>query len=162
MFESVVRPAQNPDVLPRRRIVSSQTVVDVVPGAITWGQSGQLPSPVEVPVGELPMRWNFKIQKSKEYKSTKMDTETIRVENPDDSDQYVMLQRIKKINFKDKKPDKLAAYPDNPNTQARNGPDVEFVPWTSDAPREDQLKTEFIYPLEITDGTYIIEWAPGG
>lgn len=41
-LESIVRPFQRPDSLARKRIVASNTKIDVQPAIISWGKSGTI------------------------------------------------------------------------------------------------------------------------
>lgn len=108
-LEALVRPFQAPAPTATRRIVSVRTKVPTETAGVAWGAAGALPTAVEVPPGADPFLFNFNVKKWNQ--ETSRETETVRVENPSDPSQYVMVERIKKITFKEKDPETVATYP---------------------------------------------------
>jgi len=69
---------------------------DTPAGRICWGTVGDLPSPEQLPTVTLVVRPN------EEWKEWGRESEDVRIENPDDPEQYIMDRRPKTIDF-DKK-----------------------------------------------------------
>lgn len=107
-LEGIVRPFQQPDRLTRRRIVATNTKLDVNPVSLTWGEAGTLPEP-QVGVG-------FSLKKEKQHVAIEVNYKPVRVENPDDPSQYVMVNRPTSIRFKEKAAPTLASYPNTGGT----------------------------------------------
>ena len=100
-MEQLVRPFQQPAVIATLRIHSVRDKVTVDPAIITWGAVGKLPEAIQQ-TDEFD-GINFKIGECDDS-NTELSRETsdIRVQNPDDPTQYVMVRRISKIAFKKK------------------------------------------------------------
>lgn len=111
MFESLVRPFQKTTTSPTRRVVAQRTEVEVTEAGTTWGDAGTLPEATEVPAGESPLDISFEVRKTKRQDEVSRETERVKVTNPDDPSQYVVVERVKKISFKEKDPEAVAAYP---------------------------------------------------
>jgi hypothetical protein len=47
-FEILVRPFERPQSIQRKRLVASNTKIDVSPARITFGQAGQIASPTQI------------------------------------------------------------------------------------------------------------------
>jgi len=58
------------------------------PGKICWGTVGQMPTAQPMPTVDFNVN-----------RETRRTTEPVRIENPDDSSQYVIADRIKEIQF---------------------------------------------------------------
>lgn len=96
MLEQLVRPFQRRDLSPRTRIVVS-TGTGTEPIVIEFGEAGSLPT------GKQDT-FEIKLEKEKEqYKETHRTTRKVRIENPDDPDQYVMVERPEKMKLDKKK-----------------------------------------------------------
>lgn len=86
---------------------------DTPPGRICWGSVGDLPSPEPLPTvnftvgGEQWQEWGRK-------------SERVRIENPDDPNQYIIDNRPKSIDF-----DKKAGAKSAPNTSAEVPPGID-------------------------------------
>jgi len=61
------------------------------PGLLCWGTVGTLPAPV-------PLTTGFEIAKTEHIEEWR-ETEPVRIENPDDPEQYVMAARTKRMGF---------------------------------------------------------------
>src|SRR5580765_6353879 len=107
-LESLVRPSQSPVTLGTRRITPVRTQVATDTAGGTWGVAGNLPVAVEVPPEADPLVFNFEVKKSKEHQEVSRETEKIRVQNPNDPDQYVVIERLKSVRFKEKKAETIA------------------------------------------------------
>jgi hypothetical protein len=165
VFEQVVRPAQKPQVVTTRRIVSVREVVEVEPAGVKWGKPGTLPTAIEVPPEEDPGGISFTVKKDKEHELdyAKSTTQKIKITNPDDPDQFVVAERIKKAVFKDKKPDNVAVYRVNPDgteaasdrdtTYDNNGGSVETV-----NPNRTSSTASPFQPLQVQNNNYSISW----
>jgi len=84
---------------------------DTPPGRICWGAVGDLPSPEPLPGVSLVVKPN------EEWKEWGRKSEPVRIENPDDPEQYIMDNRPKTIDFNKKEGAKSA-----PNTAAEVPP----------------------------------------
>jgi hypothetical protein len=93
MLEGIIRPFQTPAGSPR---IPIGVVVTKVPDPtiIDWGDPGSLPSPISDVV-------SVTLEKD-EMKETQRKERKIRIENPDDPSQYVMVKRPEQMSF-DKK-----------------------------------------------------------
>lgn len=95
MFEQVVRPFQTPATInDKETIVTTVIRAPSQRALITWGAAGTKPTPT----GGL----SFKVKNFNEYSELSRETTDVRIENPDDSSQYVIAQRIDSITFKKK------------------------------------------------------------
>jgi hypothetical protein len=97
-MEQIVRPFQSPFPLATRRIVVRDRGVVREDAIIQWGQAGSVPAATE----ETPEAGGgFKVEACcKDVNTeTKRETEQVRVENPKDPSQFVIIERIKKIAF---------------------------------------------------------------
>lgn len=173
-LESFVRPFQRPENLGTRRIRSVTTQVPDQTAGGTWGIAGNLPVAVEVPPGEDPALLSFTVSKRKEHREVSRETERVRVENPDDPNQYVIIERIKSVRFKEKKPESIAAYNSgSAGTVTKTTPGAS--PQSQWQPGETQVKTDGVtdggpydprkglplYPLKVEERDYILIWPPG-
>jgi hypothetical protein len=80
------------------------------PGLICWGTVGNLPSPQALPTVD------FNVKK----KETKRQERPVRIENPDDPSQYIMVKRADQIVFGVSQLQSSAG----PNTQAATPPGI--------------------------------------
>lgn len=102
-LEQIIRPFQNPDVLSRRRIVSKSTKIPTDDVTIEWGRSGDAPAASEVTHDEDTGGISFEVvhcddkfdEKNRKFK-------TVRIEQPDNPDNYIMVDRIHQITFNKK------------------------------------------------------------
>lgn len=124
-LEGIIRPFQQPDRLTRRRIVATNTKLDVNPVSLTWGEAGNLPVPQTTV--------NFTVKKEKDHIEISRETELVRIENPDDPSQYVMVERPKNITFREKG---APTYPTYPNTAGASGTPTG----------QNKGNTEYVYP----------------
>lgn len=129
-LEGIIRPFQQPDRLTRRRIVATNTKLTVQPVSLTWGEAGTLPEP-QVGV-------NFSLKKEKQHVAIEVNYKPVRVENPDDSSQYVMVNRPTSIRFKEKAAPTFATYPNTAGTSGSPTNQVKAV--------GDQFGGETVYP----------------
>lgn len=101
-LEGVIRPFVRPDTLARRRLVASNTKVDVTPAIISWGTSGTLASAHQVEQVD-PDGVTIEICKD-DYVETKRFSDVMRIEQklPDGTfnpDNFVDLDRPYKVYF---------------------------------------------------------------
>jgi hypothetical protein len=99
MFESLVRPFQSPALAPRTRIIASSKKQPPQIATLSWGAAGTMPVAV---AGILQGGVSIKIDSSALHSELYRITDPVRIENPDDSTQFVMVDRIKKIGFTSK------------------------------------------------------------
>jgi len=94
-LEQIIRPFQSPAAIPDKRTVVTRPVVAAPEHAIlVWGAAGQAP---------IIEALNLKVKNNENtLKEVSRKTTDVRVTNPDDDNQYVMEQRIDKIQFSKK------------------------------------------------------------
>lgn len=169
-LETLVRPFETKSPLATKRITPVRAEVPTETAGGRWGKAGNLPVPVEVPPGEDPLTIGFEVKKSKEHDLVSRETEKVRVQNPDDPNQYVVIERLKSASFKDKKPDTLAAYNAGSGSVSQATPGAS--PNSQWQPGEVQVKSDgssvgipgqqpVTYPLKIEDTKYNFNWPPG-
>lgn len=109
-LEPVVRPFQSPGIINDKKVrVTRVLKVTTERAIITWGSAGDAPETKQVGI-KVTVK-GVDVQKPYSEKSRK--TTDIRVENPNDSSQYVMVRRIDEIKFTRHKPfsDNLSGQP---------------------------------------------------
>jgi len=91
-IESLVRPFQSP----RDADIRSRPQVPAVPAAtpFEWGAAGSIGTVLQIFIT------NFSVQDSRIFTEVSRTTEKHRVENPEDSSQFVIVDRIKDIKFR--------------------------------------------------------------
>lgn len=114
-LEQLVRPFARPDTLSRRRIIASNTKVEVQPAILSWGTAGSIDSPREVEAVD-PLLIAVELKKDHDEftepaPGMRREVERVRVENPDDPNQYVMVERIRRISFQKPVSNTLATGP---------------------------------------------------
>lgn len=100
MLEQAIRPWVPTGALRQNNIVADQTKVNRGRARVVWGAVGTIPTPdVETdPVD--PSTYKFKLEECNDgYKESKRKTKTIKVTNPDDAEQFVMIDQIQLIAF---------------------------------------------------------------
>lgn len=98
MLEQIVRPFQAPTTLAKRRIVASNAKLDVEPATITWGTAGGLPSAVQKE--DVQDGSEFKvIDCNDQYQETSRKTEQKRVSNPNNPDDYLIIELTNRVSF---------------------------------------------------------------
>jgi hypothetical protein len=98
-LEQIVRPFQSPAVLAKRRVVSTSIKIDVDEVIVEWGRSGDLPAPIKREVID-DEGFAFTVVKCDDnYQEKNRAFNVVRIENPDDPSQYVMVERINQIKF---------------------------------------------------------------
>lgn len=117
-LEQIIRPFQSPNTLPTRRLVSNSTKIPEQSAAVAWGSAGTLPAPEKREDNTSGL--NFEVVKCDDhYSETNRAYNVVRIENPDDASQYVMVERINKISFNKKSETELQMY---------NNSTTSFVP----------------------------------
>jgi hypothetical protein len=106
MFEQIVRPFERRQILGQRRIPSSSVKEDVGTAELTWGAAGALPTPAESAEPGPASPINF-VVKGLNQKNEEIAIEyypPVKLQQEDNPDNFVVLQRPKKITYKDPKP----------------------------------------------------------
>jgi hypothetical protein len=91
-LEAVVRPYSSPDPINRSVIVTQVARVPLAYATATWGDVGPLPAPSTGGVMTLNCADKYKQDNVKWGDS-------IRIENPSDSSQYIMWQQVETTKF---------------------------------------------------------------
>lgn len=112
MLEQIVRPFQTTNtIVNRRSLVTKPTKVTPQKAVIVWGAEGQAPETRGLTI-------NVKNSDNK-YKEQSRKTTDIRIENPDDSSQFIVAQQINNVTFT--KP--AASAPSNASGASGGAPD---------------------------------------
>lgn len=105
-LEGVVRPFQRPDTLARRRLIASNTKIDVGAANISWGTSGTLASAHQI--DEIPVDGSFTVMlcdDKYEETSRQVDVRRIVQKLPDGTqnpDNFIDLERPYRVYFEKK------------------------------------------------------------
>lgn len=100
----VLRAFESPRVTATGRVIAVAAKQPLQLATISWGAAGAMPVAV---AGVVAGSGGFKIDTSTLNTEVYRITDPVRIENPDDSDQFVMVDRIKAIGFKKKKADEI-------------------------------------------------------
>ncbi len=98
MLEAL-RPFETPLVAPTTRIVGKPLKHPLEIATMTWGGAGTLPSAIQIPI----IGGGYKIDPTSMNNELWRITEPVRIENPDDPTQYVIVNRITAVAFKNPK-----------------------------------------------------------
>src|SRR5205814_10253990 len=98
-MEQIIRPFQLLDPTATIRVPVVRDQVAVQPAHLSWGAAGKLPTAVQ----QDPTfnGTNFRVEECDTHLAeNSRDTEDMRVEDPNNSNNYVIVQRIRRIDFK--------------------------------------------------------------
>jgi hypothetical protein len=102
-LEQIIRPFQITDVLSKRRIISNSTKLDTEEVIVEWGRSGDAPAASEVEHDAETGGIGFEVVHCDDkYSEKDRKFKTVRIEQPDNPENYIMVDRINQITF-DKK-----------------------------------------------------------
>jgi hypothetical protein len=99
MLEAL-RPFETPLVAPKTRIVGKPLKQPLEIATLTWGGAGTLPTAIQIPVIG---GGGYKIDPTSMNNELWRITEPVKIENPDDPSQYVIVDRITKLAFQNPK-----------------------------------------------------------
>lgn len=121
---------------------------DAIPGHLCWGKVGNLPE------GTLVTGDSFEVLDCDERHNEKSrKTDDIRIENPDDSEQWVEVRRANEIVFK--KTEKKVKAPKNNSTAEPEGL-LDFVPepieWESFKPEQSEETKKCLLTVKLNNG----------
>ena len=117
-LERIIRPFQNGDVFAPRSFLPEQQGTtgtfsdDVVVLDVTSQNPGDYVTEV------IPAYTGFKVEDENIEDKSRRVTEEVRIENPDDSEQYVMVKRLKSASFV--------------NARTGDGYNLKFADWDED------------------------------
>jgi hypothetical protein len=97
-MEGIVRPFQSEDFFTRGKIPVPSVNKEADPVVTSWGAKASLPSPESDLVG-------VNLDKQERYFERSRKTEKIRIENPNDPSQYVVVERPKEMKLDHQMPD---------------------------------------------------------
>jgi hypothetical protein len=107
-MEEIVRPFQRDSVIRTKKVSVALAPVTVSDAHFCWGVAGVIPEAVEQEEDFDGL--NFRLEECDDdflENDGSRNNEDFRVENPDDSAQYVMVRRIRQIKFKHEKKTRL-------------------------------------------------------
>lgn len=101
-LEQIIRPFQSREILTTRRIISTSLKIPVQEAGVEWGAAGDMPSAVEVEKDEEGgMSFNV-VDCDDKFDEKNRKFSTIRIEQPDHPENYVVVERINQITFNKK------------------------------------------------------------
>jgi hypothetical protein len=108
--EQLVRPFQSPQPFGTRRLIATSIKAPAQTVHLVWGSAGTLPSPqASEPKGPATgVAFNTKKRKETNVEQTR-EIEKVKVVQEDNEDNFVVIERIKKIEFSEKKAPNLLA-----------------------------------------------------
>lgn len=110
-IEQIIRPFQSPATLPKRRIVSTNTKISVGVAEIEWGQAGELPAPEKREFDDEGGIAFTVLKCDDQFGEKERKFNVVRIENPVDPAQFVMVERINQIKFdKKNEPNNMTMY----------------------------------------------------
>jgi hypothetical protein len=96
MLEQFIRPFQSLPVAPTARLYSVAKAQPPQTSTLTWGAAGTLPvALLQIVAGGGGFKIDQKSMNTEEWRIT----EPVRIENPDNSSDFVMVDPIKQIGF---------------------------------------------------------------
>jgi sensor domain CHASE-containing protein len=99
-IEQIVRPFQSPAVISTRRIVSNSTKIPTDDVLVEFGAAGDMPAAEKVEDAQDDGGVNFQVVTCDDkYSEKDRRFKTVRIENPDNPENYVMVARINEIKF---------------------------------------------------------------
>lgn len=135
-LESIVRPFQSPRPLGTRRVVTSSTKAPAQTAGVTWGAAGTLPTPRESEVAQPApgISFNTEARQVTDHNIERSrETQTVKIEQEGNPDNFVMVERINKIAFNKRDPPTLQGkFPGS--TTSFPAPGNQIGPHAFDAP----------------------------
>lgn len=107
---AIVRPFQRDVPQSTRRIIASNTKIDVEPAIISWGRAGTIAGAQEIDQVDETGTGFTVLTCDDKYEELDRREQTVRIENPDDPNQYVMEARPTYIAFGKKSEFEAANY----------------------------------------------------
>jgi hypothetical protein len=140
MLEAL-RPFETPLVAPKTRIVGKPLKQPLEIATLTWGGAGTLPTAIQIPV----VGGGYKIDPTSMNNELWRITEPVRIENPDDSSQYVIIDRVTSLAF------------NNPKGLAAAGPADATTTSTVDPTAAAKATTTTGVAVAPTTNTYTLD-----
>lgn len=138
-LERIVRPYQAPPGVAFGRIVSRTVAPSTDLATITWGDTGNLPTPVQEDVPNDGGGFNVEVCDT-DYKETDRTVQPIRITNPTDENQFVVIDRVKSMSFKVTEKVKNAGAV---RSETTSFPDTGFGGSLESVPKGDNCKSTF-------------------
>lgn len=169
-MEAIVRPFQTEDIFTRGKIPVPSVNKEADPVVTSWGAKAALPEPESDLIG-------VEIDKEEKYFERSRKKERVRIENPNDPSQYVIVERPKELKFDHQMPDK-SKEKDRPKEETLKtptgggGPTMEKIgdnsAYYSDLakeaadPNSSSYSTADPKPIINLDATMILKPQPAG
>lgn len=117
-LEQIIRPFQNTDILPKRRIISNSTKISADEVIIEWGATGDVPAASEITHDPTTGDIAFEVVHCDDkFDEKNRKFSTVKIEQPDHPENFVMVQRINQITFNKKsEANNLTMYNNNATT----------------------------------------------
>lgn len=138
-LESIVRPYQRPVGVAFGRIISRTVAPSTDIATVTWGDVGTLPTPVQEDVPNEGGGFNVEVCDS-DYNETDRTVQPIKITNPGDSSQFVVVDRVKSMSFRVTEKVKNAGAV---RSETTSFPDTGFGGSLESVPKGDNCKSTF-------------------
>lgn len=143
-LEQIIRPFQVTDILSKRRIVSNSTKIETDAAVVEWGRSGDAPAASEIEHNAETGDFAFEVvhcddkfsEKDRKFKS-------IRIEQPDNPENYIMVERINRITFDKKSEANNMTMYNNSSTSFVEMPMFDNNSYFADDPNGNKCNSEF-------------------
>lgn len=106
-LERIVRPYQRPTGVSFGRIVSRTVAPSTDVATLTWGDTGTLPTPTQEDVPNDNVDFTVEVCDT-DFVETSREVQPIKVTNPSDANQFVVVDRIKSMSFRVNEKGKIA------------------------------------------------------
>jgi hypothetical protein len=106
-LERLVRPYQKPTALAFGRVISRTVAPSADTATILWGDVGTLPTPTQEDVPDDSVGFTVEVCDT-DYTETSRIVQPVKVKNPDDDSQFVIVDRIQSMSFRSQEKAKLA------------------------------------------------------
>jgi hypothetical protein len=120
-MEGIVRPFQTEDFFTRGKIPVPSVNKEANPVVVSWGAKVSLPGAESDLIG-------VQIDKEEKYFERSRKTEKIRIENPNDPSQYVIVERPKQVTFDHKVPKQPGDFLKTPSGGGSASTTTELAP----------------------------------
>jgi hypothetical protein len=99
-LEQIVRPFAPPQPFNTQRLVATSVKQPTQTAHVNWGVAGTLPSAIETPALQPAAGIGFNTKKQDQrLTETSRETEKVKVQQEGNPDNFVVIERIKKITF---------------------------------------------------------------
>lgn len=139
-LERIVRPYQRPNALALGRLISRTVAPSTDVATISWGDVGTLPTPTQEDVPDDSVGFNVEVCDS-DYSEASRVVQPVKVTNPGDDSQFVVVDRVKSMSFRVTEKSKNAGSIRSETTSFADTGFGDSV--LQDVPKDDNCKSTF-------------------